>query len=443
MGVKGTPLKPVIYVIALCAMLCSSLVNATLLNIQPESVEAEAWTIIDTESGQVIAEHNSHVQRAPASLTKMMVAYITLKEIQAGRLNPQEILTATHVVDLVQPDESQMHLKPGEKISVDELLAALIVMSANDGALLLAEHISGNVPAFVEKMNQEAKNLGMKDTHFQNPPGITMPQHYSSAADLALLSQALVNETPQYLHYSKMPSFSYGQIFHHATNLLLARDPSVDGLKTGFTKAAGYNLALTANRPTQEITHPERRLVVVVLGTKSAHKRADIAHRLLNLAYTYTRNQAITKANQHLADLPVSKSTTVWYPLAPQDAKVATLALYPHAQPIDLRQFNQATQRIELTDEAGHIQTIEPLVQSKIKLKFELKQHQLVAPISKVMPLALIHVYQDNRLIQSIPIDEDVQLKEATMWQQVVLWFEGLLSLIYGESQDPRTYPLR
>src|SRR5690606_21892797 len=157
---------------------------------------------------------------------------------------------------------------------------------------------------FVERMNKEAQALGMTHTHFQNPAGITMPEHYSTAADLAKLSQALVNETPEYLNYSKQPSFSYNQRFHRATNLLLKMDPTVDGLKTGFTRAAGYNLAATANRLSMDPHMPNRRLIVVVMGTKSAVKRAEVAHKLMNLAYTYTRNEVALPSKQLLAELP-------------------------------------------------------------------------------------------------------------------------------------------
>jgi D-alanyl-D-alanine carboxypeptidase (penicillin-binding protein 5/6) len=169
----------------LFSLLCANLVHANLLNIAPETVEAQAWSIVDAQSGQIIAEHNSHVQRSPASLTKMMVAYIALKEIEAGKLRKEEVLTATPVVSTVMWDESQMYLKAGEQISVDQLLAGLIVMSANDAAVTLAEKISGGVPHFVARMNQEAQALGMKDTHFSNPAGITMTDHYSTSADLA------------------------------------------------------------------------------------------------------------------------------------------------------------------------------------------------------------------------------------------------------------------
>ena len=302
-------MKFILSLFTLFSLICTHLAHANLLNIAPESVEAQAWSIMDAQSGQVIAEHNSHVQRAPASLTKMMVAYIALKEIEAGKLRKEEVLTATPVVSTVMWDESQMYLKAGEQISIDQLLAGLIVMSANDAAVTLAEKISGSVPAFVARMNREAQALGMKDTHFSNPAGISMPDHYSTAADLGVLAQAIVTQTPDYLHYSKMPSFSYNQRFHHATNFALKLDPTADGLKTGYTKAAGYNLALTAERPTFNPHVDKRRLIVVVLGTPSAVKRAEVAHKLMDLAYTYTRDEEVIPKQRLIAELPVIKST--------------------------------------------------------------------------------------------------------------------------------------
>lgn len=354
-------MKYIISLLAVLSLFVPAISYAALLNILPESVEAEAWTILDSQSGQVLAEHNADVQRAPASLTKMMVAYIALKEIQAGKLDKSEILTATPIVKTVMWDESQMYLKEGEQISIDQLLAGLIIMSANDAAVTLAEKISGDIPSFVERMNREAKALGMTHTHFQNPAGITMPEHYSTAADLARLSAAVVNQTPDYLYYSKQPSFSYNNHFHRATNRVLQVDSSVDGLKTGFTRAAGYNLALTANRPTYDMELPHRRLIVVVLGTKSAAKRAEVSHKLMNLAYTYTRNEVAIKDKQLLAELPVIKSTLKMFKVETKQPQIITTSLYDQNYAIDLNQFDQNHQRVMLNTGDGVMQSIEPL----------------------------------------------------------------------------------
>lgn len=423
--------------------MCVNLAHASLLKIAPETVEAQAWSIVDAQSGQIIAEHNSHVQRAPASLTKMMVAYIALKEIEAGKLRKEDILTATPVVNTVMWDESQMYLKTGEKISVDQLLAGLIVMSANDAAVTLAEKISGSVPQFVARMNQEAQALGMKDTHFSNPAGITMPDHYSTAADLGLLAKAIVQDTPEYLYYSKMPSFSYNQRFHHATNLALKMDPTADGLKTGYTKAAGYNLALTAERPTFNPDVEKRRLIVVVLGTPSAVKRAEVAHKLMNLAFTYTRDEVVIPKHRLIAELPVIRSTLKMFRVETQQLTIVTTSLYDRPMPIDLNTFNLLTQRIHLVDANQLVTTVEPLQSTNTHINIELNEQHLTAPLMQVMNLATVSVYQNNQLIRSLQIENDVQIEEANIFQKIMIWFSNLFSFFStNDSQSAKLYPL-
>lgn len=424
-------------------MLFAQLTHANLLNIMPETVEAQAWSIIDVQSGQIIAEHNSHVQRAPASLTKMMVAYIALKEIEAGKLRKEDVLTATPVVNSVMWDESQMYLKAGEQISVDQLLAGLIIMSANDAALTLAEKISGSVPQFLIRMNQEAQALGMKDTHFSNPSGITMTDHYSTAADLSLLAQAIVTKTPDYLIYSKMPSFSYNQRFHRATNLALKMDPTSDGLKTGYTKAAGYNLALTAERPTFNSHVDNRRLIVVVLGTPNAIKRAEVAHKLMNLAYTYTRDEEVIPKHRLIAELPVIKSTLKMFKVETQQPTIVTTSLYAQPAPIDLNTFDLVTQRIQVLDTNQQITVIEPLQTTNTHINIELNQQHLTAPLTQAMNLATVSIYQNNQLLRSLQIENDVQIEEANIFQRIMTWFSNLFSFFStNDNQAAKLHPL-
>ena len=436
-------MKFILSLFTLFSFICTHLAHANLLNIAPESVEAQAWSIIDTQSGQVIAEHNSHVQRAPASLTKMMVAYIALKEIEAGKLRKEEVLTATPVVSTVMWDESQMYLKAGEQISIDQLLAGLIVMSANDAAVTLAEKISGSVPAFVARMNREAQALGMKDTHFSNPAGISMPDHYSTAADLGVLAQAIVTQTPDYLHYSKMPSFSYNQRFHHATNFALKLDPTADGLKTGYTKAAGYNLALTAERPTFNPHVDKRRLIVVVLGTPSAVKRAEVAHKLMDLAYTYTRDEEVIPKQRLIAELPVIKSTLKMFKVETQHPTIVTTSLYDQATPIDLNSYDVLTQRIHLIDANQQVSTVEPLQTTNTHINIKLNEQHLIAPLTQVMNLATVSIYQNNQLIRSLQIENDVQIEEANIFQKIMIWFSNLFSFFStNDTKNPKLYPL-
>ena len=436
-------MKFILSLFTLFSLICTHLAHANLLNIAPESVEAQAWSIMDAQSGQVIAEHNSHVQRAPASLTKMMVAYIALKEIEAGKLRKEEILTATPVVSTVMWDESQMYLKAGEQISIDQLLAGLIVMSANDAAVTLAEKISGSVPEFVARMNREAQALGMKDTHFSNPAGISMPDHYSTAADLGVLAQAIVKQTPDYLHYSKMPSFSYNQRFHHATNFALKLDPTADGLKTGYTKAAGYNLALTAERPTFNPHVAKRRLIVVVLGTPSAVKRAEVAHKLMDLAYTYTRDEEVIPKQRLIAELPVIKSTLKMFKVETQHPTIVTTSLYDQATPIDLNSYDVLTQRIHLIDANQQVSTVEPLQTTNTHINIKLNEQHLIAPLTQVMNLATVSIYQNNQLIRSLQIENDVQIEEANIFQKIMIWFSNLFSFFsINDTKNPKLYPL-
>lgn len=292
-------------------------------------------------------------------------------------------------------------------------------------------------------MNQEAQALGMKDTHFSNPAGITMPDHYSTAADLGLLAKAIVQDTPEYLYYSKMPSFSYNQRFHHATNLALKMDPTADGLKTGYTKAAGYNLALTAERPTFNPDVEKRRLIVVVLGTPSAVKRAEVAHKLMNLAFTYTRDEVVIPKHRLIAELPVIRSTLKMFRVETQQPTIVTTSLYDRPMPIDLNTFNLLTQRIHLVDANQLVTTVEPLQSTNTHINIELNEQHLTAPLMQVMNLATVSVYQNNQLIRSLQIENDVQIEEANIFQKIMIWFSNLFSFFStNDTQSAKLYPL-
>ena len=443
LATQGAYVKFLIPLLTLFSLLFAHVTHANLLNIAPESVEAVAWSIVDPLSGQVIAEHNSHVQRAPASLTKMMVAYIALKEIQAGKLNKEEVITITPIIKMVNWDESQMHLKVGDQISVDQLLAGLIVMSANDAAVTLAEKISGSVPKFLERMNQEAQALGMQDTHFSNPAGITMEDHYSTAADLSLLATALVKETPDYLHYSKMPSFSYQQYMHEATNFALKMDPSADGLKTGYTHAAGYNLALTSLRDSFDPQIGKRRLIVVVLGTKSEVKRAEVAHKLMELAYAYTRDEQALPAERLIADLPVKQSLEHIFQVKTEQAAIVTTSLYDQTTPIYLNHFNLATKRLQYVDPMQKAQDIQPLTSTKIHMSVKLNQPVLTAPLAQRIHLATISIYQNDKLLQTVMVKNKVHLTETSLFEKIKLWFWELFSRFSSTPKHiAKIYPL-
>lgn len=275
---------------------------ASLVQVDPQSIKAEAWLVMDGDSGQILGESNAHAQRAPASLTKMMVAYLSLQQIHAGKLSMDEQLIVPAEVEQVASDETRMYLHPGEMVKVSDLLTGLLVTSANDAAVTLSTHIAGNMDNFIVLMNQAARQLGMQETRFANVSGITQDGHYTTAYDMAILSRAILRQYPEYTNFSRLQHFSYGTFSEAATNRALKSDPSVDGMKTGYTKAAGYNIVITAKRP-QNGLDQDRRIFVAVMGSTSASERARTAEVLLNAAYQQTYNVQLLKRHQPIAQV--------------------------------------------------------------------------------------------------------------------------------------------
>ncbi|MFU8928162.1 serine hydrolase [Acinetobacter puyangensis] len=420
----------------------SSVSFAQALSIDPQTVEAKAWVILDPQSHQVIASYNENEHRAPASLTKMMVGYLSLQAVEQGKLNLEQIVTVPEVVTTVKGDESRLKLHPGEQISVQALISGLIIMSANDAALTLATLISGDIPQFLQLMNHTAQQLGMHNTQFDNPSGITMQNHYASAFDLALLSQAIVKNTPEYLNYSKQQEFGYKDIHHHATNILLKKDPSVDGLKTGYTEAAGYNLALTANRLDPN-TNEYRRLIVVVMGTASKQKRADVAYTLMNIAYNYTQTKQLFRHDQIIADIPVIGGQKPIYKInLPQSNSYHTLSLLTDDMLLNAQQFDNTPQRFVLQKKP--LDVLEPLKQPQhMAFSIQLLQQQLDAPLIRAaMPLAKINVTQFEKTIHEVDIIQDVELNQASWWHRLAAWIKSWIQLIQGHSIKAVIYPI-
>lgn len=277
---------------------------ANMVQVDPQNIKAEAWLIMDGDSGQVLGESNAHAQRAPASLTKMMVAYLTLQQIHAGKLRMDDLLTVPPDVEHVASDETRMYLHPGELVKVSDLLSGLLVTSANDAAVTLSTHIAGNMDNFVGLMNQAASQLGMRETHYANVSGITQQGHYTTAYDMAVLSRAILRQYPEYTDFSRLQHFSYGSFSEPATNRALQSDPTVDGMKTGYTQAAGYNIVISAKRP-QPGLDQDRRIFVAVMGSTSSVERARTAEVLLNAAYQQTSNVQLLKRNQPIAAIRV------------------------------------------------------------------------------------------------------------------------------------------
>lgn len=280
----------------------------------PPEVAAQAYVLLDMTTGNVLAAQNEGAPVEPASLTKLMSAYVVFDALQAGRIQ----LTDRFVISerAAAMPGSRMFAPQAERITVDDLLKGMIVQSGNDATVALAEGVAGSVEAFVERMNRQAQALGLRQTRFINPEGLTAPGHTSTAADLATLSSRLLQDFPQYAGFYAIQRWRYpGTPASNEANrnILLFRDPTVDGLKTGYTRASGFGIAASARRhfpALGEGPEGERRLLAVVLGAGSDNARAAEAQKLLNWGYTAVDVVRLFAPDQPVATVPIWQGKT-------------------------------------------------------------------------------------------------------------------------------------
>lgn len=276
-------LAPLRLLIALACLLATGALQAQ----GAPALAARAWTLVDASSGMTLAAHASAQRLEPASLTKLMTAYVVFTALGEQRTRMDAAVTVSAAA-VAAPGRSgsRMYVETGRPVSVDELLRGLIVASGNDAAVALAEHTAGSVEVFVDRMNAEARRLGMTNTRFANPTGMPDPQQYSTAEDMARLAQRLLTDFPQYAALWAMREFTYNRVTQANRNRLLWSDGNVDGMKTGYTDGAGWSVVATASRSQGAGERAfGRRLVAVVLGASSDAARAHEALRLLNYGY--------------------------------------------------------------------------------------------------------------------------------------------------------------
>nr|WP_028461007.1 D-alanyl-D-alanine carboxypeptidase family protein [Nitrosomonas cryotolerans] len=256
------------------------------------SIAATAYLLSDFQTGQILASQNADERADPASLTKLMTAYVVFTALKESRIAlDQPIPVSERAWRMIG---SRMFIEPNKRVTVDELIRGMIVQSGNDACVALAEAISGSEMFFVQMMNKEAARMGMKNTHFVNSTGLSDPKHYSTAYDMALLAAAIIRDFPEYYSLYSLKEYTYNGITQPNRNRLLWLDPHVDGLKTGWTKAAGYCLITSAKRD-------KSRLISVVMGANSANTRSIESQRLLNYGFQfydtlhlYTKEQEVT-----------------------------------------------------------------------------------------------------------------------------------------------------
>jgi D-alanyl-D-alanine carboxypeptidase len=252
------------------------LLVAALAFASPRTVHAEAWLVVEADSGKVLQADNATMPWYPASVTKIMTAYVTLKAVKEGRLTLESTLTVSPVAASQSP--SKMGFKPGTQVTVENALAMMMVKSANDMAVVLAEGVGGSVDGFSGMMNATAQRLGMTQTSYVNPNGLPADGQITSARDLAILARAVIRDLPEYEYFMHIPAIRFGRRTTNNFNKLIGRYAGADGFKTGFICASGYNLVGSATRN-------GKRLIAVVLGSTSGQARAVRAAQLLERGF--------------------------------------------------------------------------------------------------------------------------------------------------------------
>ena len=283
-------------VLLFCALITPT-VTAAVIVPPPPQLAAKSWVLMDAASGNILVDQQGSMRLPPASLTKLMTSHVAALELQRGRIKESDLVTISEKA--WRMGGSKMFVMVGDKVAVRDLLRGIIVQSGNDASIALAEHLAGGEDTFAALMNQEAKRLGLADTHFANATGWPDSTHYSSALDMAKLARAIVIEDPAHYALYAEKEFVWNNIKQPNRNLLLWRDPSVDGLKTGHTEEAGYCLVASAKRDGQ-------RLIAVVFGTDSEEARATETVKLLGYGFNFYGSKTFFKKGETV------QTVTVW-----------------------------------------------------------------------------------------------------------------------------------
>jgi D-alanyl-D-alanine carboxypeptidase (penicillin-binding protein 5/6) len=354
-------------------------------SVPAPSVAAAAYALVDVTSGQTLSSTNADERRDPASLTKLMTAYLVFGALRQKSIVPSQMVNVSQKA--WKAEGSRMFIEPRVAVSVDELLRGMIVQSGNDASIALAELVAGTEETFVERMNQEAARLGMTNSHFTNATGLSGPQHYASAADLAKLASAVIRDYPEYYPLYSQKEFRYNNIMQPNRNRLLWTDPYVDGVKTGHTEAAGWCLIASAKRG-------DRRVLSVVLGAASDSARAAESQKLLNYGF-----QAYD-----------------------------TVQLYQSGKPVTtLRVWKGATPELNAGFLADRYVTLPKGQADKLSLTL-VAQEKLAAPIARGQRVGTVKVAFEGKPVGEFPL---IALEEVPaagffgrMWDTIRLWFK-------------------
>ncbi len=362
---------------------------AVAQTLPPPTIAARSWLLLDATSGQVIASQDPLARIEPASLTKIMTAYLVFAAIREKKLTLDQMINVSVRAWKVDASSSKMFIDPATPVSVNDLLHGLMVQSGNDAAVALAEAVAGDESAFVFMMNKEAQRMGMKNSKFGNPHGLPSPDNFSTAQDLSILAARVILDFPEYYKIDSVKSFTYNKITQPNRNRLLWLDPTVDGMKTGHTEAAGYGMIASAKRPSGNL---QRRLISVVLGTNSDQTRTQESQKLLNWGFQ----------------------------------NFETVKLYSKGQPIQTPEVwkgSLSNVKIGFTNDV--LVTVPKGVAGKMKPVLERKD-PLVAPLALNAKVGTLKMMVDGKPLLELPVVALEEVGPATIfgraWDSIRLW---------------------
>jgi D-alanyl-D-alanine carboxypeptidase (penicillin-binding protein 5/6) len=348
------------------------------------AVDARAYILVDFRTDKSLAAKNATERMEPASLTKLMTAYIVFQELAAGKLKLDEPIVVSERA--WRSEGSRTFIELGKPVPVQVLILGMIVQSGNDATIALAERVAGTEETFVQLMNSNAARLGLVGTHFENSSGLPSPQHFTTARDMSLLASAMIRDFPQYYKWYSVREFEYNGIKQQNRNGLLERDPSVDGLKTGHTDSAGYCLVTSALRDGM-------RLVSVVLGSASMKERENASAALINYGFTFYDTQLVVRAAAKQATATVWKGQSSSVDLGAQRDLYLTL---PRGQ-------------------AGDIKTSVDI------------NPRLIAPLGTEMRIGNLHVRVAGHEVTTVPLHPLRAVAAGGWWRHLIdtvrLWF--------------------
>jgi len=347
-------------------------------------IDARAYIVVDYRTDKILAAKEPAARVEPASLTKLMTAYIVFQELAAGKLKLDEQVTVSE--HAWRSEGSRTFIELGKPVSVQDLILGMIVQSGNDATIALAERVAGTEATFAQMMNADAKRLGMTGSHFENSSGLPAPEHYTTARDLSLLAGAMIREYPQYYKWFSVREFEHNGIKQQNRNGLLEKDPTVDGLKTGHTDSAGYCLVTSALRDGM-------RLISVVMGTTSMKARENASAALLNYGFTFYDTKLVVKGGTVLATARVWKGQVASADLGIKEDLYLTLA----------------------RGGAAGLKTAADV------------QPRLIAPLSPDTTVGSLRVFAGSQTLQSIPLHPLKSVAAGGWWRRLIdtirLWF--------------------